>query len=281
MRFLIIDGYSVESRDQFGEVGMRLAWELYRDLLLRHVPEAEHDLWLANDAPGNAPGEEELGAYAGILWPGCNLTVYGTDDECVTSQLELAKRCYKAGIPGFGSCWGLQIAVAAAGGKVGPHPEGREMGVARKIRLTEAGRTHPMMAGKPEVYTHLVSHDDEVQELPEGAILLAGNDWSTVQAAEITHENGVFWAVQYHPEYDLHEMARLILAREDRLVKQGLFRDHDDLVAYAERLEELFANPDRADLRWQLAIDDDILSDECRECEFANWLNTVVLPKAD
>jgi len=276
MRFLIVDGYPAKSRDEFTEVGMRLAWELYRDLLIKHVPDAEYDVWLASDAPREAPGEREVRNYTGILWTGCNLTVYHTDDQRVTSQLGLAERCYKAGVPSIGSCWGLQVAVVAAGGKVGPHPEGREMGVARKIRLTEAGRTHPMMTGKPDVYSHLVSHDDEVQELPKSATLLAGNDWSRVQAAAVTHENGAFWGTQYHPEYDLHEVARLILARETKLINQGLFRRHDDLVAYSERLEELFANPDRKDLRWQLAIDDDILSDTCRQCEFANWVRTFV-----
>jgi GMP synthase (glutamine-hydrolysing) len=122
------------------------------------------------------------------------------------------------------------------------------------------------------VYNHFVSHDDEVTDLPPGATLLAGNDFSRVQAVEVKYERGVFWGIQYHPEYDLHEMARLIVAREERLVKQGLFRDHDDLVQYVDRLEALAADPERKDLRWQLGIDDDILRDDIRQCEFINWL---------
>ena len=70
------------------------------------------------------------------------------------------KNIMEAGIPQIGSCWGIQLANYAAGGKVEPHPKGREMGIATKIRLTEEGKKHPMFNGKPEVYSHFVSHDD-------------------------------------------------------------------------------------------------------------------------
>ena len=43
----------------------------------------------------------------------------------------------------FGSCWGLQVITAAAGGSVRKNPKGREIGFGRGIRLTEAGRKHP------------------------------------------------------------------------------------------------------------------------------------------
>ncbi len=274
LRFLIIEGYPEPSRDEFNEVGMRLAWELYRDMLRTYVPDAEFDVWFASDEPEQAPADPTR--YTGILWPGCNLTVYHDDDPRVTSQVELVRRAYKAGVPQFGTCWGIQIAVYAAGGTVAPNPKGREMGIGRKMRLNDAGRAHPMFAGKPPIYSHFVSHDDEVQKLPPGATVLAGNDFSHVQAVEVKHANGIFWGIQYHPEYDLHEMARLIVAREEKLVRGGLFIDHDDLVRYVDRLEALAADPERKDLRWQLGIDDDILADEIRQCEFINWLRSQV-----
>lgn len=274
LRFLIVDGYPKSSREQFDDVGMRLAWELYRDMLGKYVPDAAHDVWFASDAPTGAPADAS--DYDGILWPGCNLTVYHDDDPRVTNQLDLARRSFEAGTPQFGTCWGIQIAVYAGGGAVAPNPKGREMGIGRKMRLTEAGRAHPMFKGKPAVYSHFVSHDDEVTELGNGMTLLAGNDFSRVQAVEVKRGNGAFWGIQYHPEYDLHEMARLIVAREEKLVGQGLFLDHDDLVGYVDSLEALAADPGRKDLRWQLGIDDDILSDQTRQCEFINWLEDQV-----
>lgn len=277
--FIIVDGYPRESRDQFRDVGMRLAGELYRDLLLSYLPNASHEVWYSSDPGVEELSDEQIADASGVLWPGCNLTVYH-DDPRVQRHLGLARRSFEAGTPQFGSCWAIQVAAVVAGGKVAAHPRGREMGVASKIRLTEAGSTHPMFEGKPEVYSHFVSHDDEVTALPEGATLLAGNDWSRVQAIEVRFKKGLFWAVQYHPEYDLHEVARLILAREPKLIKQGIFRDHEDLVAYVDRIEALFDDPTRKDLRWQLKIDDDVLDRGLRECEFANWIKHVIRPDA-
>lgn len=278
-RFLILDGYPKESRDQFDDVGMKQAWALYRDMLLRYLPEAEYDVWLSSDEPKGGPTDAGLHNYAAILWPGCNLTCYHEDDPRVISHLDLARRAYAAGVPGFGTCWGIQVAIYVAGGRVEPHPKGREMGIARNIQITPEGLRHPFFEGKPPVYSHFVSHDDYITQLPDCAVRLAGNEWSPVQAAAVKYLNGEFWAVQYHPEYDLHEMARLMVAREPKLVKQGLFRGHTDLMEYVDRIEALAADPSRTDLRWQLSIDDHILDDEIRQCEFINWLDKLVLPR--
>jgi GMP synthase (glutamine-hydrolysing) len=274
-KFLIIDGYPKASREEFDRVGMKHAWLLYAEMLKKYMPEAEYAVWFPSDDPSPPDG---LGPehYAGILWTGCNLTIYHSGDERVTRQIEFARASYEAGAPGFGSCWGVQMAAVAAGGVVEANPRGREMGVARKIRLTPDGRAHPMMEGKPAVFNGFISHLDEITRLPPGAALLATNEFTQVQAIEVKHKRGVFWATQYHPEYDLHEMARLIAAREPKLVPEGFFRDHEDLVRYVEKLETLHRNPDRKDLRWQLDIDDDVLSDQVRQAEFRNWIGKVV-----
>lgn len=279
-RFLIVDGYPKESRDQFREVGMGLAWELYRDMLLNYLPDAQYDVWLSSDPGTKPPTDAELKSYTGILWPGCNLTVYHTDNPRVIAHLELVDRAYEAGVPGFGTCWGIQLAVVVAGGEVGPHPDGREMGIGRKIRLTEAGKSHPMYDGKPVVFDGFVSHDDEVKKLPACATLLASNDHSLVHSVSVTYKRGTFWGIQYHPEYDLHEMARLIVAREDRLTKQGFFEGHEDLAQYVEKLEALHANPGRKALRWQTGIDNTIIDRETRQREFINWIDKLALPTA-
>lgn len=280
MRFLIIDGYPKESRDQFDAVGMRLAAKLYADMLLQSLPDAVYDIIYSSDPGTVLPDERGLEAYNGLLWPGCNLTVYHADDERVTRMIELSRRAYEIGLPQFGSCWGIQLAVFVAGGEIKPNPRGREMGVARKIHLTPEGRNHPMYRGKPTVFDGFISHDDEITRLPENALWLASNDFTRIQAVSVTYKKGIFWATQYHPEYDLHEIARLTIAREEKLTRQGFFRDHDDMVQYVERLEALASEPHRKNLRWQLAIDDDLLSDSIRQCEFVNWLTTSVLQEA-
>jgi GMP synthase (glutamine-hydrolysing) len=277
LRFLIIDGYAKASRDEFDVVGMKHAWKLYEEMLLTHLPGARAEFWFPSDNP-EPPGKPS--DYAGVLWTGCNLTIYHLDNPSVVRQLEYARASYEAGTPAFGTCWGLQMAAAAAGGEVKANPRGREMGIARKIELTEEGRRHPMLAGKPVVYSAFISHLDEVTTLPPGATLLASNDFTHVQAIEVKHGKGAFWATQYHPEYDLHEVARLIAARAERLLREGFFRDREDLQRYIDRLEELAGQPDRKDLRWQLDIDNDVLAPDVRQVEFRNWIERLVLPHA-
>jgi len=280
LRFLIIDGYPKQSRDELQDAGMKLAWKLYADMLLQHLPQAVYDVLLPSDSGVVMPSAEDLHNYAGVIWTGCNLSIFDTASRSVVSQIELAKTAYEVGLPSCGSCWGIQIAAVAAGGEVEPNPKGREMGMARKIHQTPEAYAHPMFEAKPRVFEGFVSHDDMVTRIPPGGTLLAGNSFANIQALEVKHKDGVFWATQYHPEYDLHEMARLIVAREKKLIAGGFFGSHNDLMDYVDRMETLSADPNRKDLRWQLAIDEDVRSDSIRQCEFVNWLNNLVLPTA-
>lgn len=280
IKLLIIDGYSKKSRDHLERNGMSLAWELYGNLLTKHLPSAQYDVLLPSDMETIMPSENDLEHYAGIIWTGCDLSINDINNPSVMNQIALAKNAYEIGINSFGSCWAIQVAAVAAGGEVKPNPKGREMGLARKIHLSESARSHPMFERKPPVFDAFISHDDMVTRLPHGAVLLAGNDFTNIQAMAVTYKNGTFWATQYHPEYNLHEMARLIAAREEKLINLGFFKSHDNLMLRVDQMELLFKDPSRKDLRWQLAIDDDVLSDSIRQCEFVNWINKMVLPTA-
>ena len=274
--FLIIDGYPKASREEFDAAGNQHANRQYAAMLEAHWPEAQSRVWLPSDTAElpDGLGPEE---YAGLLWTGCNLTIYHDEDR-IHRQIELCKRAYAAGTPQYGSCWGLQMAAVAAGGRVEANPRGREMGLARKIHLTDEGRAHPFYKEKPRVFSAFISHVDRVTGLPPGARVLAENDFNGIQALSIEHERGSFWAVQYHPEYCLHDMARLIVAREPKLVPEGFFQGHTDLMAHVDRFESLAKEPERKDLRWQLDIDDDVLDQTIRQAEFKNWLERLVKP---
>ena len=280
LKFVILDGYPKVSRDQFDTVGMTKAGELYAKMLLKYMPDAEYDIFYSSDEGVRLPNAEELANYDGVLWPGCNLTVYHDHDERAVRLVEFCKLSYEVGVPQFGSCWAAQIAVYAAGGEVKPNPKGREIGLARKIHLTPEGEKHPMYEGKPFVFDGFISHDDEITKLPEGGECLATNEFTKVQSVSVKHKKGVFWAPQYHPEYDLYEMAKLIMAREEKLIKQGYFKSHEDLINYSKDLEEVFKDNSRKDLRWKYVIEDDVVDDKIRHTEFINWLEKLVVPTA-
>ncbi len=278
MNILIIDGYSEKSRANLAKAGMSFAWKLYADMLTKYIPDAKYSVFHPSDKDAEFPQDRDLENYSGIIWTGADLNINHLHIPSIAAQIELAKSAYEVGVPSFGSCWGIQIAAVAAGGTVEPNPRGREMGIGRKITLTDEGRNHPMMQNKTLVFDGFESHYDMVVKVPEGGTVLATNSFTAVQALAVTHKRGTFWATQYHPEYNLHEMARLSVVREEVLTEHGFFSDHSDFEQLIERWELLNKNPDRMYLRWQLAIDDDILSDDIRQRDFANWLHNLVIP---
>ena len=275
-RILIIDGYTQAGRDQFRENGASTAGELYTHMLKRWSPQAIDTEILYPADPGVVlPGASDLKGYAGIAWTGCSLSLCD-DIEPVRKQIQLGKACFESQVPSFGSCWATQIACVSAGGKVLPNPQGREQGLARKITLTEAGLAHPMFEGKPAVFDAFTSHDDEVVDLSPYGVNLARNTWSEIQAADVQYLGGTFWSVQYHPEFDLHEMSRLVACRIPKLIRRGFFPDESTAQAYIEDLEQLHQEPSRRDIAWRLGIDSDVEDEAIRCVEVKNWLEKQV-----
>ncbi len=279
LRFLIVDGYAKASRCELEDAGCSTASDLFKGLLERYAPGCRVDMTFPSDDDKYSLPKTEIEKYQGVVWTGCNLTIYDEEDARVTRQIAISRDVYEVGVPQFGSCWAIQMAVVAAGGVVKAHPRGREMGLARKILLTPEGRSHPMYEGKPMVFDGYISHDDEVTHIPAGALILSGNSYTRVQSIAVRYRNGAFWATQYHPEYNLKEIARLVYCRADKLIKRGFFKDRDAMQIYVDQMMALFQEPDRKDLRWALGIDDDVLRDEVRHCEFINWIRKLVVPR--
>jgi len=277
-RFLVLDGYDKEGREDLQSGGATTAGELYARMLMDCAPKGtEVDILCPADPGAALPAGAAIAQYDGIAWTGSSLTVF-SDDPKVAPQIEFAKAAFDARVPGFGSCWAAQIAVIAAGGRCDVNPKGREMGIARKIALTPEGRAHPLYSGKKSVFDAFISHDDEITHLPPSGLLLASNSHTQVQAVSVTHNGGVFWGLQYHPEYDLHELARLCYCRKQKLTDRGFFSDLDAAQAYVDRLEALHQDPGRKDIAWLLGIDQDVMNPDIRRAEVRNWVDLLVLP---
>jgi len=275
LRFLVCDAYPRERREDLVRVGGSLGGDLYRRLLLRLEPEAQVDVIHPADEGDALPPGRGLESYDGVTWTGSSLTIHHDADPRVRRQVELARAVYAAGVPSFGSCWAAQLAVVAAGGRCAASPKGREFGISRRIALTDEGRSHPMYAGKAPVFDAFTSHADEVTVMPDHSAVLASNDYSRVQAVSI-EARGSFWAVQYHPEYDLHEVAALCLIRMDDLIRQGTFADRAEGDRYVEDLEALHADPSRDDLAELLGVTPALLDESQRAIEARNWIERKV-----
>lgn len=277
LRLLVLDAYDDAGRRALQGAGATAAGELYRRLLLALEPEAHVDVVNHGDDGFDPPAD--LTSYDGIAWTGSNLTIH-RDTPGVRRQLDLARAAFDAGVPSFGSCWAVHVAVTAAGGRCEANPRGREYGIARKIVLSHAGVAHPMFTGKPFAFDALTSHEDHVVEVGATTTVLATNEFSAVQAVHVEHGRGVFWAVQYHPEYDLIDVAQLGILRAPQLIAQGFFKDAVDADEYLQQLHQLHADRSRKDLLYRLALGTDVLDEGVRRCEARNWLERMVKPAA-
>jgi GMP synthase (glutamine-hydrolysing) len=218
------------------------------------------------------PGGVSLGDFDGLMFSGSPLHIYDRTLE-VTRQIDFARTAFTAGVPIWGSCWGVQLATVALGGTVRRNPRGRELGVARAITTTAAGRSHPLLATRPAVFDALCSHIDELEQLPPGAEVLAQNELCPIQALAVELPSGaIFFGTQYHPEFTLAVAGGLIELRAADLVAEGFGRNCTELVAMARDFRALHTGPERRDLAWRYGIGREILDPVRRTAEIGNWL---------
>jgi GMP synthase (glutamine-hydrolysing) len=126
--------------------------------------------------------------------------------------------------PFFGACYGV--------GTLGVHQGGvidrryAEPISAVRIRLTDAGRADPVLAGMGEEFDAFVGHKEACRVLPRGAALLAGSDGCPVQMFRVKQN---LYATQFHPELDVEG----IVTRVHVYQHAGYFpaAERDDLIA--------------------------------------------------
>ncbi len=214
------------------------------------------DLTLTVVSPYDGEDMPDPAAFDGVVFTGSGVD-WSTEDSRAAPLAQAMRQVFAAKSPTFGSCNGMQLAACVLGGRSLVSPKGREDGLAREIQLTDAGRAHPMMAGRQDGYAVPCIHRDEVVALPEGAILLAGNAHSAVQAFAYERDGVSFWGVQYHPEYTADFIA-------GRVAAMGAWPDKE-----AAALSRAEIDRDAAEVlgvRWE------DLQPQMRLTELRNWL---------
>ena len=274
---LVIDGNRQGVREQQVAAGGSPTGEAYARTL-ESLAAVRCDIVRPADGEVRLPQATGLGGYDGVAITGSALNVYDGGVH-IERQVELARATFAAGVPFFGSCWGMQVAVTAAGGRVRPNPRGREFGFGRRIELNDEGRRHPMFAGKPAVFEAITVHRDDIAELPAGAVPLASNELG-LQALELKHGAGTFWGVQYHPEYSFDEIAACAVRYGAKLIEDGLFADRAELEGFVADLRALMRNPHDRRLAWKHGLGPAVQEESVKVAELRNWLEQQVLPYA-
>jgi GMP synthase (glutamine-hydrolysing) len=277
LRLLVVEGNTAETRAMHVATTGATMSDAYASVLKSLAPDADIDICFAADC-ADRPKGRALSDYDGVAITGSALNLWKAEDASLR-QVELAREVFAAKVPFFGSCWGLHVAAVAAGGEVRLNPKGREVGFARKITLTQDGIGHGLHHGRPLAFDAPTVHSDVVAVLPPDAKVTASNAMTDVQAAEIRYQGGMFWGVQYHPEYTLFDVAMTLRRYADQLIRDRFYDSSSELNQHVDWLLALHQEPKLKGEAWRIGIDQDVLNSAMRVSELNNWLNIIVKPE--
>ncbi len=117
----------------------------------------------------------------------------------------------------LGICYGHQLLARSAGGQVGFHPGGKEIGTV-EIHLLPEHANDALFRLLPQRFCVHVTHSQTVLRLPPGATRLAANAHEPNHAFRL---GDCAWGVQFHPEYDVSIMRAYIGEQADELESTG------------------------------------------------------------
>lgn len=115
------------------------------------------------------------------------------------AALGVMREIHRRGVPTFASCWGFQAMARAMGGSVVHDLQRAEVGT-HPLELTDAGRADPVFGPLGSPFLAQMGHEDLVETLPDGAVLLASSPRTTNQAFRFAGKP--IYCTQFHPELD-------------------------------------------------------------------------------
>lgn len=179
------------------------------------------------------PPSADREAFHGIVISGSQTSVY-EDREWIHRITEWVRRAHAAGRPMLGICWGHQLLAQALDGRVVDMRE-YELGYHTIEQLTP----DPLFEGISRRFTAFETHADRVAELPDGAKVLARNDYG-IQAFRL----GSTYGVQFHPEYDRDTAEWVIDSKElpDPEIRRAMETVTDETVEGAATATGVFEN---------------------------------------
>ena len=235
-KLLIVEGNLREENQSFAEVGIQTHTESLQDSLNHYSKDLQYDVVNPSSDNSLKTVKDKLFKYDGLIWGGSSLNIYNDTPE-IRRQIEFMKECQKNIKKVLAICWGMQVAVTAAGGEVKKGEKGSHRGIARDIEINENGLNHPLYKNKNKKFNTPAFNFDEVVTLPKNSILLASNPINNVQGLNFKIGNCNVWGLQYHPEITYNKMINLIIFRKDRLIERGAFKDQNHIDNHIKNIE--------------------------------------------
>lgn len=277
---LVVEGNSPELVTKSATGAIFGAAEQYADKLQQFAPDVKFDICRPH-FPEFHLSQIAFETYAGFAFTGSGVKWSASDEEAAPARAVM-QSALQSGKPVLGSCYGMQLAIDVLGGRALANPKGAEHGIAANIQLTEAGAEHPLFFGKPRQFDALCMHRDVCSDLPEGAVLLAGNAHTDIQAVAVERDGLIFWGVQYHPELEFAQIASYFRRSQVESFSQPESLAHITGLAnlsaeeIARDFDRLQAANDNATLISKYKLSDALLDRHIHEIELKNWMQLVL-----
>ena len=255
-KLLIVEGNLKKENQSFSKVGIQTHTQSLQDSLNHYSKNLHFDVVNPSSDESLENIKSKLSIYDGLIWGGSSLNIYNDSPE-IRRQIEFMKLCQKKVKNILAICWGMQVAVTAAGGEV-KKADGSNIGIANEITINDSGLNHPLYKNKDNKFNSPAFNFDEVKKLPKNAICLASNEINKIQSLYFKINETNIWGLQYHPEITYEKMINLIEFRKDRLIEnRKVFKNENEVKNHISSIKNEIQ----------------ITNKEKRMVELNNWLN--------
>ena len=259
LNILICEGNTPEEGKLFTDVGIPTHTESLKESLANFNTNLKIDVLnpcLELDLNQIVPN---LNKYDGLIWGGSSLNIYNDTPE-IRRQISFMKECFKNINKILAICWGMQVAVTAAGGEVKKGVNGSHIGIANEVQLTDNGINNSFYKDKSKKFNTPAFNFDEVVTVPQNSVHLAFNKINNIQGLNFKSGVSEIWGLQYHPEITYEKMIDIIKFRKKALIEN----------------RKRFQNEDEINNHINFIKDEIKISEKnSRMVELRNWLNII------
>jgi len=257
LNLLIVEGNLEKENNNFKNSGIQTHAESLKESLSYYTKDLNLEVFNPCSEKSFDRILPNLKKFDGLIWGGSSLNIYNDCIE-IRRQISFMNECFKNIKKILAICWGMQVAVTAAGGEVKKATNGAHIGIANDIEINENGLKHPLYKSKNKKFNSPAFNFDEVVKLPDGAIHLASNKINKVQSIHFNKGISEVWGLQYHPEITYNKMITLIKFRKEKLINnRKCFNDETEIENHINFIEEEIKRSVK----------------DSRMLELKNWLN--------
>ena len=257
LNLLIVEGNLPKENNNFIDSGIQTHAESLKESLSYYTKDLNIEVFNPCSEKNFDRILPNLKKFDGLIWGGSSLNIYNDCIE-IRRQISFMKECFKNIKKILSICWGMQVAVTAAGGEVKKATNGAHIGIANDIEINEKGLKHPLYKSKNKKFNSPAFNFDEVVKLPDGAVHLASNKINKIQSIHFKKGISDVWGLQYHPEITYHKMITLIKFRKEKLINnRKCFNNETEIQNHINFIEEEIKRSAK----------------DSRMLELKNWLN--------